>query len=127
MVYVVTQNAAASKWMPWELGFFDGVRGKVLVYPVDEAAPAAAKQQEYLKLFKNLRPSLTQQLQAELQGADGLVRELRQAPFFGAADAAHTAVFPERLADIEPTDFARIAQVQSEIWQAWLRLWGVGR
>ena len=25
MIYVVTANAHASKWMPWELGFFDGV------------------------------------------------------------------------------------------------------
>lgn len=128
MVYVVTQNATVSKWTPWELGFFDGVRGKVLVYPVDEAAEAAAKQQEYLKLFKNLKPgSLTEQLRSELQDKDGPIGELRQAPFFGAADAAHTAVFRERLADIEPTDLVKIARVQNEIWQTWLRLWGVGR
>jgi hypothetical protein len=128
MLFVVTQNSHQSKWMPWELGFFDGVRGKVLVYPVDAAAEAAAKSQEYLKLFKNLKPgSLTQQLQSELQGSDVLIRELREAPLLGAADAAHTAVFRERLADIEPTDLARMAQVQREIWQAWLRLWGVGR
>jgi hypothetical protein len=69
MVYVVTHNASVSKWMPWELGFFDGVRGKVLVYPVDEAAEAVARQQDYLKLFKNLKPgSLAEQLQSELQG-----------------------------------------------------------
>ena len=128
MVYVVTQHSSASKWMPWELGFFDGIRGKVLVYPVDEAAETAAKSQEYLKLFKNLKPgSLTQQLQSELQGAEALIRELRDAPFFGAADAAHTAVFRERLANIEPSDYARMTQVQKEIWQAWLRLWGIGR
>jgi hypothetical protein len=67
MVYVVTRYASASKWMPWELGFFDGVRGKVLVYPVDEPALAAAHEQEYLSLFKILRPGmLTQQVQQEL-------------------------------------------------------------
>jgi nucleoside 2-deoxyribosyltransferase len=128
MVYVVTHNAPDSKWMPWELGFFDGVRGKVSVYPVDEAAAAAAKSQEYLKLFKNLTPgSLSEQLKSELRTPNELLRELREAPMFGGADAALTGVYRERLAEVHPFDFARVAQVQNEIWRAWLRLWGIGR
>ena len=126
MVYVVTRNSSNSKWMPWELGFFDGVRGRVLVYPVDEAALAAARAQEYLSLFKMLTPGhLTQQLQLELHDREGPIGELRKQPFFGAADAAASRVYGERLAEVDPFDFARVAQVQNEIWRAWLRLWGI--
>jgi TIR domain len=126
MVYVVTRNSSFSKWMPWELGFFDGVRGKVLVYPVDEAALATARSQEYLSLFKLLKPGfLMQQLQLELSDSEGLIKELRMQPFFGNADAAASKVYGERLAEVHPLDFARIAQVQNEIWRAWFRLWGI--
>jgi hypothetical protein len=128
MVFVMTRNSSESKWMPWELGFFDGVRGTVLVYPVDEAALAAAHAQEYLKLFKILTPGLlTQQLQRELQGGGGPIQALRDQPLFAGADAALTAVYRERLEDIHPSDFEKMAQVQNEIWRAWLRLWGIGR
>ena len=114
--------------MPWELGFFDGVRGKVLVYPVDDAALAAANQQEYLSLFKILKPgSLPQQLQPEVQDVDGIIRELRDQPLFAPADVAITKDYGERLAHVELFDFAQVAQVQNEIWRAWLRLWGIGR
>jgi hypothetical protein len=127
MVFVMTRNSSESKWMPWELGFFDGVRGTVLVYPVDEPALAAAHAQEYLKLFKILTPgSLTLQLQLELLGAEGPIRELRKQPVFGDADGAATKVYGERLADIHPFDFAKMAQIQNEIWRAWLRLWRIG-
>jgi hypothetical protein len=34
LIYVFTSNAKQSKWMPWELGYFDGFRGKVAVLPV---------------------------------------------------------------------------------------------
>jgi hypothetical protein len=38
LVYVVSAGSATSRWMPWELGYFDGFRGRVFVYPVDDAA-----------------------------------------------------------------------------------------
>jgi TIR domain len=128
MVFVVTQNSSGSRWMPWELGFFDGVRGKVLVYPVDDDALAAANQQEYLSLFKILKPgSLPQQLKPEVQGIDGIIGVLRDRPLFAPADQAITVDYAKRFAQIHPLDFAMIGQVQNEIWQAWLRLWGIGR
>ena len=126
MVYVVTANASVSKWMPWELGFFDGVRGKVLIYPVDDAALAAARQQEYLSLFKILRPGqLAQQLKDELNDPVGAFAELRERPMLANADGAMTDAYRGRLMDINPFDFAQIAATQNEIWKAWLRLWGL--
>jgi hypothetical protein len=128
MVYVVTRNASISKWMPWELGFFDGVRGKVLIYPVEKTALAAARQQEYLSLFTILRPGqLAQQLKDKLNDPVGPFVELRKSPVFGNADADATVVYRDRLLDIDPFDFAKIAETQSEIWKAWLRLWALHR
>jgi hypothetical protein len=126
MVYVVTAQASVSKWMPWELGFFDGVRGKVLIYPVDEEALAAAKRQEYLSLFKILKPGqLARQLKDELDDPAGPFAELRKQPMFAPADADATYAYAGRMRDINPFDLAKIAETQGEIWKAWLRLWGL--
>jgi hypothetical protein len=32
--YIATDNAEGSNWMPWELGFEDGYRGKSAIVPV---------------------------------------------------------------------------------------------
>jgi hypothetical protein len=142
MVYVVTANAQASKWMPWELGFFDGVRGKVLVYPIDAAARAAVKGQEYLSLFTILEPgSLEEHLRKEvetshakaarqpplepLQEADFLAA-LREARIFGPADFKATNGFGARIRDAaqSPYNLDQMLQIQRDVWIAWLRLWG---
>lgn len=34
LLYVTSQNAEASKWMPWECGYFDGKREKVAILPI---------------------------------------------------------------------------------------------
>jgi len=53
LLYAASVNAAASKWMPWELGYSDALHGKVAVLPI---APAnqlltAYKGQEYLGIY----------------------------------------------------------------------------
>jgi hypothetical protein len=37
--------------MPWELGYFDGFKGRVFVYPLDEDAESYAQGQEYLRIY----------------------------------------------------------------------------
>ena len=34
--YIATDNAGGSNWMPWELGFADGYRGKSAIVPVTD-------------------------------------------------------------------------------------------
>jgi hypothetical protein len=54
LLYAASPNAAQSKWMPWELGYFDGTKGRVAVLPVLEADPGSAagfRGQEYLGLY----------------------------------------------------------------------------
>ncbi|WP_430446869.1 MAG: toll/interleukin-1 receptor domain-containing protein [Pseudomonas piscis] len=52
LFYVATDNATNSKWMPWELGFFDGLKHeKVRILPVLLSANQRFDGQEYLGLY----------------------------------------------------------------------------
>jgi hypothetical protein len=53
LLYVVSVNSPKSVWMPWELGYFDGLHGKVAVVPVAEwyVPDDDYKGQEYLGLY----------------------------------------------------------------------------
>ncbi|KWU48657.1 toll/interleukin-1 receptor domain-containing protein [Pseudomonas palleroniana] len=52
LFYVATDNATNSKWMPWELGFFDGLKhDKVRILPVLLSANQRFDGQEYLSLY----------------------------------------------------------------------------
>jgi hypothetical protein len=49
LLYGTSQNAENSKWMPWELGYFDGIRGKVAVCPITDSSSFQGR--EYLGLY----------------------------------------------------------------------------
>lgn len=52
LIYVATDNASGSKWMPWELGYFDGLRnGRVAILPLVDSPGSSFKGQEYLGLY----------------------------------------------------------------------------
>lgn len=52
LFYVTTDNSVASKWMPWECGYFDGFKGKVAILPVKQYALSNEYNgQEYLGLY----------------------------------------------------------------------------
>lgn len=52
LVYVHSSNAAESVWMPWELGYFDGLKpGHVWILPLVSSSDAEFKGQEYLGLY----------------------------------------------------------------------------
>lgn len=61
MVYATSSNAAASRWMPWELGYFDGrhEQSKVAICPVATGADSF-QGQEYLGIYKRLEPLVHQ-------------------------------------------------------------------
>lgn len=55
LLYLATDNASSSKWMPWELGYFDGLRsGKVAILPLVEYSFSSFEGQEYLGLYPAL-------------------------------------------------------------------------
>src|SRR5229473_991789 len=52
LLYATSRDSADSKWMPWELGYFDGLRsGKVGILPIVESASDLFSGQEYLGLY----------------------------------------------------------------------------
>ncbi|MCA6218104.1 hypothetical protein KGA65_16335 [Ideonella sp. B7] len=52
LIYLATDAATTSKWMPWELGFFDGYRpGGVAIMPVLDKETDGFAGQEYLGLY----------------------------------------------------------------------------
>ncbi|KMN78965.1 toll-Interleukin receptor [Chromobacterium sp. LK11] len=60
MIYIATDSASNSKWMPWELGFFDGHKpGQVAILPLQDTENQSFQGQEYLGLY----PVVTKHLQ----------------------------------------------------------------
>ena len=53
LIYAVSRNSAASKWMPWELGYSDGFHGRVAVIVIDEgnATLQAYQNQEFVGIY----------------------------------------------------------------------------
>jgi hypothetical protein len=54
LVYVHTANSGSSKWMPWELGYFDGYNGAVAILPVTQRQQSSYEGQEYLGIYPYL-------------------------------------------------------------------------
>lgn len=55
LLYLATDNASSSKWMPWELGYFDGLKsGNVAILPLVDSAYSPFQGQEYLGLYPAL-------------------------------------------------------------------------
>lgn len=53
LFFATTDNAAESKWMPWELGYMDGKSGKCAILPISEYYTASDTYfgQEYLEVY----------------------------------------------------------------------------
>lgn len=53
LFFATSSNSVDSKWMPWELGYFDGKVGKSAILPVYEydSSTNSFKGQEYLGLY----------------------------------------------------------------------------
>lgn len=55
LVYATSRNASASRWMPWELGYFDGhhTQSRVAICPIREGTGNYAGE-EYLGVYKRV-------------------------------------------------------------------------
>ena len=52
MIFATSSNSPSSKWMPWELGCFDGLKNsKIAILPITENSDDNFKGQEYLALY----------------------------------------------------------------------------
>jgi hypothetical protein len=56
LVYAKSPTSPDSKWMPWELGYFDGLRGSnIAIMPLLEIAGSTYVGQEYLGLYPTIQ------------------------------------------------------------------------
>ncbi|MBP5517645.1 MAG: toll/interleukin-1 receptor domain-containing protein [Bacteroidales bacterium] len=52
LVYAFSENASNSKWMPWELGYFDALKNsRVAVLPISQTAKYAYKGSEFVGVY----------------------------------------------------------------------------
>lgn len=51
LLYVYSRHSTQSRWMPWELGFFDGMKGNVGIFPVLRDKQFTYKGEEYLGIY----------------------------------------------------------------------------
>lgn len=51
LVYAFSENSTNSKWMPWELGYFDALKGTVAVLPISETDKYSFQGTEYLGIY----------------------------------------------------------------------------
>jgi len=54
LIYATSRASRKSRWMPWELGYFDGIRAgsRVSILPVEDGSGPAIDGEEYLGLYK---------------------------------------------------------------------------
>lgn len=60
LIYATSRAASGSRWMPWELGFFDGRMGpeRISILPIESTRAVDFVGQEYLGLYKILEKIL---------------------------------------------------------------------
>lgn len=81
LLYLATDNASKSKWMPWELGYFDGFKnGGVAILPVLEKSDAPFEGQEYLGLYPVITKEALVQSKVK-QASTRVIRPRPEAPF----------------------------------------------
>lgn len=51
LLYATSENASDSKWMPWETGLMDGLKGKVAICPFISDSSQTFSGQEYLSIY----------------------------------------------------------------------------
>lgn len=52
LIFATSNSSTTSKWMPWELGYFDGSKpGKIGVLPIVQLSDSSFKGNEYLGLY----------------------------------------------------------------------------
>ena len=57
LIFVTSEASPTSKWMPWELGYFDGQFGaaRIAVFPLVASRSSSFVGQEYLGLYPLIR------------------------------------------------------------------------
>lgn len=85
LVYADSANASQSAWMPWELGYFDGLRGSyVWILPLVNNSDSEYHKPEYLRLYPAVE-KLTDIYGRQNLGFDNVGASREQIPLARAA------------------------------------------
>lgn len=59
LIYATSRAAQTSRWMPWELGYFDATKGghRVSILPIEDWSSHAFDGEEYLGLYRTIQKS----------------------------------------------------------------------
>jgi hypothetical protein len=124
LFFGVSSNSKASKWTPWELGYMDGYRGKVFVFPLADDVIEGNTGQEYLDAYPLVdRSKLAEFLRTNLPKGGNPVFEN---PIFPPADIQRTEGYGDWMdanafrITTDPTSYVKF---WTDIWQAYYRLW----
>ncbi len=119
--YAVSKKSRSSKWMPWELGFFDAWASRVFILPLDESTVEYAKGQEYLGLYKAVDCA---NLAAFLAENVPKAKDEMLPPGALAATADRGRRVADRLPELA-FDPALALRWYGEFWQAWWAMMGL--
>ena len=77
LLFATSENSSSSKWMPWELGYFDAYREKVAILPINDSffEKHIFEGQEYLGLYSY---AIEHSGQLAIQDKSGFRRSYRQ-------------------------------------------------
>jgi hypothetical protein len=57
LIYAFSEKAAESRWMPWELGYFDGLKHKAAVLPICETEKQDYSGTEFVGIYNYIEKS----------------------------------------------------------------------
>ena len=78
LLVATSSNVVNSKWVPWELGFMDGMRSRVATLPILENPYDSFKGQEYFGAYPEAKPDQEPATKMLVTFAGGRTKELRQ-------------------------------------------------
>lgn len=72
LIYAFSDNASNSKWMPWELGYFDGLNSsRIAILPISHSVKNSFKGTEYVGLYFYIQYTINNANKKELYVHDG--------------------------------------------------------
>ena len=147
LLYLISEKSAASRWMPWELGFFDGFAGgcsSIRLTATRRATPgagvpedlpdgAAAGREEFLRKYvpKSSAPGVAPIAKLFPHAVVPWplpAMEAARAPLFDYAQQEATAMHgPRLLRETQQSLFDPLGglRIAAEMTQAFWRLWGL--
>lgn len=100
LLFAVSSHSGESKWMPWELGYSDGLHGKVAILPItdDETdLETYTTDQQYLRLYPYVTLNPNTHGQAQLWVSDTIDKFVSLNDWLGGAKPTRKSLFTVEL------------------------------